>query len=280
VLRGRRPQKTGRLPGTAPLTLLLLGVWIGLAGCGRKTPPLPPETIVPAPITDLAVTLHAGGATLSWSFPRRTVTGQRLSAITAFEIFRAAQPAADGCTGCPIPFEPPRIIAGGPLPARHLPRQAVFDDAGLRPGYRYFYKVRARMGTLAASSDSNIVSFVWQTPPAAPRGLTAKATDGAVYLRWQPPATLLDNTPVTGSLLYQVERGRGTDFRPLGPPVAVTSFTDHRVQNGTTYHYQVRAVRPTDDGLVITGLAAGPVSATPRAQAPSPPPPPPPVPTP
>ncbi len=246
-------------PGVALCCILLLAA---LAGCGRKTPPLPPEAVVAEPIRDLAVELHANGATLTWSFPRRTVTGERLAAVSAFEVFRAAQPAGEACAGCPVPFTLLQTVAGGPLPARVLPRQASFEDAGLRPGFRYWYKVRTRTGPFAVSSDSNTLSFVWRTPPAAPRDFTATADDNAIRLRWRPPATLLDGRPAPADLLYRVERQANGGYRALGPPLPATTMTDTRVRAGTTYRYRVRALLATDHGLLVAGLASAPATAT------------------
>ncbi|HHK60463.1 MAG TPA: hypothetical protein ENJ73_01885 [Desulfobacterales bacterium] len=256
-----------RSPTSALLLVFAVTVLVSLTGCGRKTPPLPPEAVTAAPVRDLTARLHAGGVTLTWSFPRRTVTGERLTAISTFEVFRAVQPADNACARCPLPFKLRQVVEGGPLPARILPRQASFDDAALRPGFRYSYKVRARTGPFAVSGDSNIFSFVWRTPPAAPRSLTATAEDGAVRLRWLPPATLLDGRPTPSDLLYRVERMETTGYRALGPPTAATSFTDLRIRSGATYRYRVRALRPTDNGLFIAGLASAPATVT--AEAPS-----------
>ena len=55
--------------------LILLAV---LAGCGYKDKPVPPSQIVPKAVTDLQYQLDEKGVTLYWSYPRETVTGDKL----------------------------------------------------------------------------------------------------------------------------------------------------------------------------------------------------------
>ena len=44
---------------------LLLVALIGVSGCGKKTRPVPPDTVLPAPITDLSYQLDEKGVTLA-----------------------------------------------------------------------------------------------------------------------------------------------------------------------------------------------------------------------
>ncbi|MCF6290708.1 MAG: hypothetical protein L3J03_06920 [Desulfobacterales bacterium] len=151
-------------------SVFMLALALLLVGCGRKTLPVPPQGLLPAPISDLAYTLDADGVTLTWSYPMRLENGEPLDQVDGFELIRAVMPEKDGCAGCPIPFQGPEKIpvralneAGtGSGPARvsyHLPLD--------RPGHRYTFKVRSfRSGVWRSSRDSNTVSFVW--PAATP----------------------------------------------------------------------------------------------------------------
>ncbi len=90
-------------------TWLLLAILLAAGGCGRKTAPLPPQSVVPKAIDDLRYRLDDKGVELIWSYPQRSVQGERLDAIEKFEIYRAVVAPADYCSGCPLPFGPPRI---------------------------------------------------------------------------------------------------------------------------------------------------------------------------
>ena len=74
--------------------LLGLALLATLAGCGKKTRPVPPDTVMPAPIGDLSYHLDEKGVALSWSYPRSTVQGDRLPyRIEKFELLRAVIPS-------------------------------------------------------------------------------------------------------------------------------------------------------------------------------------------
>ena len=56
--------------------IFLLGMFLLLInGCGLKTPPVPPQGVVPEAITDLLYQVNDKGVQLSWSYPVRTING-------------------------------------------------------------------------------------------------------------------------------------------------------------------------------------------------------------
>lgn len=251
------------------------------AGCGTKTRPVPPQTVAPVPIDDLRFSLSEKGATLVWSYPQKTITGDSLTRITNFELFRAVIPEDEYCPGCPPPFGPPIEIAGGLLPEDGGGRTVQYAETLLRPRHRYFFKVRARTGWWSVGRDSNPVSFVWDTPAQAPADLAIEIGDRVLSLTWKEPEFLLDGTAITGPLVYQVFRSKqspaGTAaeidelFASLGAPVPEARFVDDTVANGERYFYLVRCLR-TYEGVLLAGLPSAIVSGTPRDMTPPVPP--------
>ncbi|PIE68323.1 MAG: hypothetical protein CSA21_08080, partial [Deltaproteobacteria bacterium] len=150
--------------------VLFTGILLVTAGCGYKTDPVPPQTVVPRAIDDLTYTLKDDGVVLSWSYPDEAVNGKDLEEIVGFEVFRAEVPVSEYCPTCPIPFTSPQSIDGGIIDEKTGARGTYFSDM-LRVGHMYFFKVRARTSRLAASADSNIVSFIFNVAAAAPTGL-------------------------------------------------------------------------------------------------------------
>jgi hypothetical protein len=250
---------------------LLLVALIGVSGCGKKTRPVPPDTVLPAPITDLSYELDEKGVTLNWSYPRQTVQGDRLPyRIEKFELLRAVIPIKDYCPECPIPFGPPIEIK-----AESSDKGKVFyEETLLRPNHRYVYRVRSKAGWFVSSDDSNTVSVVWDTPLLAPMDFKIEEADKALTLHWQAPTGLLDGTPVSDPIRYQVFRSTdgGETFTGMpGEPVEGLAYTDKGLRNGKAYFYKVRAIR-LHGGTVAAGMSSPTMSATPRDLAPPAPP--------
>ncbi|MEA2085255.1 MAG: fibronectin type III domain-containing protein [Thermodesulfobacteriota bacterium] len=250
--------------------LIFSALVLVFTSCGYKTDLVPPQATVPARIKDLRCRLDETGVNLTWSYPTKTTRGAGIHEIRAFELFRAAIPEKDYCPDCPVRFGPPLEIKGGPVIVDKKNVTAGYHESLLRPNHRYFYKVRSRAGWLLAGQDSNIVSFLWNTPADAPQDLKIKTGDKAVTLSWKRPAGLLDGSPVMDPMLFQVVRSRtGDDFRPIGEPTEGTTFTDHAVENGKIYFYRVRPIIKTHNtragGKLSKVVSGAPRDLTPPA---------------
>jgi len=242
-----------------PAALILL---IALDGCGFKTQPVAPQDVVPVAINDLRYELSEKGVTLSWSYPVETITGQAITELDSFVLYRAVVPVDSYCDTCPIPYGKAISLPGGSLSGEGK-KTATYEATLLRPGNLYFFQVRSKTGWLAESAPSNLVSFVWQVPPKAPAGLTASVKNGGVRLSWQPVTAQVDDSPVTQPVRYQVSRSvGGGSFATVGKPTADTFYQDTDVKNTRQYFYKVQAFTVYDKGNVGGGLSEA-VSATP-----------------
>lgn len=266
MIRGRG-QVVRQCLATAVLGSLLL-----LGSCGYKDKPVPPTGLIPRPIVDLSAQLDDQGATLQWSAPAQTVSGEPVSTIDSFLLYRYQVREQDYCRTCPIPFDTPQTLPGGGWSAEG-PRTSSYQAGALQPGYRYVFKVRSKIGWWIESQDSNLVTFLWQTPPLAPEGLRALGGDGKNTLKWQPVTHRRDATPLTDPLTYQLyRRVDGNDPAKLGGPTAASGFTDRAVENGRSYGYQVQALTTSAEGTVIGGPLSAMVTVQPLDRtAPAPP---------
>lgn len=242
----------------------------GLAGCGFKTEPVPPQEVVPRPIDDLNYSIDDAGVTLNWTYPEKMVNGDELTDIYSFDVFRAVVPIADLCETCPIPFGEPTEIPGGITADGGKRKVGEYQTALLRPDHKYFYKMTSRISWWAASGDSNIISFVWQIPPAVPVGFGAAAKDGSVMLKWEPVTTLVDGSSADKQVLYQVSRSEGgKDFMALGEPTDGTQFVDSDVETGKKYFYKVQSLMMLEADRISGGVTeivdAMPIDTTPPA---------------
>jgi len=243
------------------LALLVLMVF-GVAGCGYKTMPIPPEEIVPKAITDLRYELDERGVTLNWTYPEETVKGDELTDITSFKLYRAVVPADNYCESCPVPFGEPILVEGGAV-ATGKAKAAVYKATLLRPGHLFFFKVRSGAGWWAESADSNVVSFMWDIPPVASQTLDATVSDGKVMLRWSPVTTHMDGSEIKETVKYQVFRSSGGGgFSPVGDLQPGPEYVDNQVVSGRTYQYKVQTVTMYEKGQVGGGVSPV-VKATP-----------------
>jgi len=146
---------------TAITILLVLAL---MPGCGRKTALITPQNLVPAAISDLRYFLDENGVSLKWTYPVKMENGDELLAVEGFEVSRAEIAEEDYCEGCPVRFEKQVLVDGEVLPVKGESRTVTYNEADLRDGYRYVYKVRSRAGRWYPSRDSNLVSFTWKSP--------------------------------------------------------------------------------------------------------------------
>jgi hypothetical protein len=229
-----------------------------MAGCGRKTDLVLPQSLVPVAIKDLRYSLDEKGVTLRWSYPYKMETGDELTEIDSFEVLRAAMPVDDYCEGCPVRFDKPIILEGGVLPESGRKKTARYTEGNLRDGYRYIFKVRSRAKWWYPSRDSNIVLFVWMVPPQTVEGLQVRVGDRVLTLNWEPVNRAADDSVLPEKPLYQIYRSLDDKtYKALGEPVADNSFKDVGVENQKIYYYRVRALRGSGEVL-----QAGPASST------------------
>ncbi len=254
------------------MALTVLVSLLSLGGCGYKDKPVPPYQIIPKAVTDLQYELNEKGATLLWTYPTQTVTGDDITEIASFDLYQAVVPVDSYCKTCPIPFVEPLSLPGGVL-SPESNRTGTYQLTVLRPGNLYFFKVRSKKGWWIESKDSNVVSFLWNTPPMAPEGVTTLSGDTKNTLSWKPVSRHQDATPMTEPVRYQLYRSiDGKSFAKIGEPISATHYTDTGLENGKTYSYQVQALNTYSQGTVVSSGMSASVAANPQDRTAPPPP--------
>ena len=252
--------------------VILLTTLLTAGGCGYKSDPVPPESVVPRAIDDLRYSIDESGVRLTWSYPVKTIKGSDIVDISSFDIYRAVVPLSDICKTCPIPFGEPIEIPGGITSEEGKRRTAEYRTSLLRSGHKYFFKVRSRTSWWADSLDSNIVSFLWHIPAAAPDSVEAVADDSRISLSWKPVATLIDGSTVNGKISYQVLRSQGgKDFEVVESSVSKPAYVDRQVINGQKYFYKIQS-QLSYEGNLVNGGVSEVVSTSPIDKTPPPPP--------
>jgi len=94
--------------------------------------------------------------------------------------------------------------------------------------------------------------------PSAPQSLAATAGSGSVSLTWGAP-TSNGGAAITGYNVYRGTSPGGESATPVATNVAITSFTDSGLVNGTTYYYTVAAVNSAGTSPDSNEASATPV---------------------
>lgn len=242
-------------------------VGVGINKSGRRgatsalaTVPLVPPP--PAPETP-KVTWTETAVTVEWSSvgaPPVALEPASADVLPSRPIGETASALSYNVYEVPQPSGPNGVAVSGPgLAARDLPltktpvTETSFSDPRMTWDATRCYAVRAvqRFGSLTIESEQRApfcVTLKDTFPPAAPKGLTAVASQGAVSLIWEAN----DEKDLDG---YLVLRGdpAGVDLKPITPtPIHETNFRD-TVRAGERFAYAVRAVDKVGN--------AGPISS-------------------
>lgn len=229
-------------------------VGVGINKSGRSGPistlvtvPLVPPP--PAPETP-EVTWTETTVTVTWpAVGPRTVAPASAGVLPSRPIADAAPTLSYNVYEVPQPSGSDGAAASGSDPtARDLPltetplAETRFSDPRMTWDTTRCYAVRAvqRFGGLTIESEERAPACVTLKdtfPPAAPKGLTAVASAGAVNLIWDAN----DEKDLEGYLVLR-SAPAGDDLKPMTPaPILETNFRD-TVQPGERFAYAVRAV--------------------------------------
>lgn len=214
-----------------------------VAACGRKGPLVPPEALLPAPVSDLKVAQQGERFQLSWTLPAKRVDGDVYGKLVGFRLFkREVLPPDEDCEACANAYRLEKSVDLAYLQdVRRSGDRLFVGDADVSAGTTYQYKVVGLNKDGTVSPDSNRARRKKVTPPAAPR-LVANFTPTDIILHWEDVAI-----PANGKIVgYNVYRWRGDGLPALfplnGAPKQGPGYEDTRLVPGVTYVYVVRTV--------------------------------------
>ncbi|MGO4598630.1 fibronectin type III domain-containing protein [Terrabacter sp. 2RAF25] len=232
----------GRVNGTTYYYTVSAVNAVGVSARSNEASATPQTTQPTAPGAPTGLSATAGNASvaLAWTAP----ASNGGSALTGYAVYRGSTPGG----------ESPTPIATNVTGTR-------FTDTGEVNGTAYYYKVAATnaVGTSPQSNEASATPRA--TAPSAPGGLIASAGDRTVALSWQMP-TSDGGSGITGYNVYRGTSAGAEGSAPIASNVAITTFTDSGLVDGTTYFYRVAAVN-----AVGASALSGEASATPQAAA-------------
>jgi hypothetical protein len=244
----------------------LCAVLLALAGCGKKSAPIPPERLVPREVKVTSARNDAEGVRLVWAAPKRKINGQPLEGLLGFAVLRA-----DGATRAQCAASTAAYQRVGVIPVRSGPEAEAdyaFTDRAVTPGRWYAYRVLAQDENRMYSNPAPNEPVIRRgTPPPAPPPPATGVGDGFLSLRMPafPPG-------VQGWFLYRAATDASQAAAPLfAEPVTAREVTDAGLTNDEPHRYAASWVR-YEEGFPVEGpFSAWVTAAAHDLVAPSPP---------
>ncbi len=254
--------------GKAALAFMICALLTGLS-CGKRKPPLPPIERVSQGI-EISGVQRGNIVSLSWTLPDGNASDNSLLNIKRADIYRLAEPL----NAAVIPSEAEfasrsTLISSVPITKEDFDRkQFIFNDtlqfAGQPARLRYAVRFVNESGQKASFSN-----FITIEPIAKlaeqPDSLTARISEEAILLNWNPPVKNVDGSQPVNFLGYNVYRIEADTIKLLNSaPVTGADYPDSFFEFGKKYTYFVRTVSLGGDGNPLESLNSNSVEINPQ----------------
>jgi len=238
-------------------------------GCGKKGPPLPPDTLVPEAVAGLYAEGRPGGLLISWFLPEENSDGSGLVDLAGFKLYKRKD--NEKCPDCPSYFPEYFEIDLELREGYYLKGKSFyFMDGLVDDGGSYSYKVAPFNKSGYFGDFSDVLDAEFRSPPKAPAGLEASPGDMTVRLRWPPFPLRYEDAYFAGYRVYRtLQKGDYQDAPLNRAPLLEEHFTDIGVKNNSNYYYVVRVLIKSGE-TYIEGASSEEVSATPVDMLPPP----------
>ncbi|MDT8317531.1 MAG: fibronectin type III domain-containing protein [bacterium] len=219
---------------------LLVG---SMAACGKKGPPLPPESLVPAQVSGFKAEGRGEALLLSWTIPGKNNDGSSLNDLAGFKLYQ--KKSGEGCNSCPSEFpvyadidiEAPGHAGKAAIEGKRL----IFTVRNMEPGLSYSFKVAPYNKSGYFGEFSEVITLNWDLPPAPPSGLKGLSGNRSVTLSWHP-STDKDKEGFAGYLVYRADAPGAYSKSPRNAAIIETeSYTDLGLENDRPYYYVVKS---------------------------------------
>lgn len=239
-----------RGPGVKTIASLLLAALV-LAGCGKKGQLIPPEALVPAPVTNLNVLQKGADFRITWLAPTKEQGGRPLRDLAGFSLLRRDL-AKDGnnCAACAESWKLLTAIDLD-LPLKETKKSGatfIYVDRGLPEGSTSQYRLLA-LSRSGGSSSPAVSPFKTVLPPIPAPKIKALQLPASISITFTfaPPA----GAKLLGFNIYRRQETVEPLLLPLnGAPIPAATWEDQQLQFGQTYRYSATALVETGGELV------------------------------
>ena len=254
--------------------ILVVGL-IGISGCGKRRPPLPPVERVQQRTEFLSGAQQGNEVILSWPAPSRNAPDSSVQSIRRIDIYRLAEK-----TGAPLALTEDEFSARATLVGSVTYEQIqtagdtltyhdTLELAGQPTRLRYAIRYVNASGQRAAFSNFLSIEPAARIAQAPALSSDPKIAEDAITLSWQPPAANIDNSTPVNLLGYNVYRTDESQTESAHPPlnatlISGTEYADKTFQFGNNYRYIVRAVSLGTGGAQVESLNSNAISVAPK----------------
>src|SRR5689334_2078461 len=256
------------------LCIFVVGI-VGISGCGKRRPPLPPVERVQQRTEFLSGAQQGNEVILSWPAPQRNAPNSSVQSIRRIDVYRLAQKP-----GAPLALTEDEFAARATLVGSvtfeqiqtagdTLTYRDVLELAGQPTRLRYAIRYVNASGQRAAFSNFLSIEPAARVAQAPTLSTQVKIAEDAITLSWQPPPANIDNSTPVNLLGYNVYRTDESQTAPGNQPlnqslISGTVYADKNFQFGNNYRYIVRAVSLGTGGKQVESLNSNAVSVSPK----------------
>ncbi len=256
------------------LCALVVGM-IGISGCGKRRPPLPPVERVQQRTEFLSGAQQGNEVILSWPAPARNAPDSSVQSIRRIDVYRLAEKPGAPLALTEDEFSTRATLVGSVTSEQiqtagdTLTYRDTLELAGQPTRLRSAIRYVNASGQRAAFSNFLSIEPAVRIAQAPTLSSEVKIAEDAITLSWQPPAANIDNSTPVNLLGYNVYRTDESQTMPGNQPLNTTlilgtAYADKNFQFGSNYRYIVRAVSLGTGGAQVESLNSNAVSVSPR----------------
>src|SRR6185503_19369286 len=194
------------------LLCIFVAATVGLSGCGKRRPPLPPVERVQQRTEFLSGAQQGNEVILSWPAPQRNAPDSSVQSIRRIDVYRLAEKP-----GAPLGLTEEEFSARATLvgsvtfeqiqTARDtLTYRDTLELAGQPTRLRYAIRYVNASGQRAAFSNFLSIEPAARIAQAPTLSATPKIAEDAITISWLPPTANIDGSTPVNLLGYNVYR--------------------------------------------------------------------------
>lgn len=261
----------GRQRSLAAAGLLIALAGVFAAGCGKRTPPLPPKERV-VQRAEISGFQRGNEVILSWQMPARNESPSSVLNISRIDVYRLAEPLTAPQSIGEEDFASRAIIVAAlkvedsDFGLKQFTYRDALQFAGQPVRLRYAVRYVNANGQKAAFSNFFLLEPASKVAKA-PGNLRTELSQPDIRVVWDAPAANIDETTPPNIIGYNVYRSESRETTAMllnQRPIADTDFRDTTFEFEKRYFYFVRTVSLGTGGESVESSESSIVEINPK----------------